>query len=76
MSMACRPPLLALRWAMISRAVAPNLVDNVMEEFGNATFGCLVAGMVFKAGFVGGLGTNTEDSRGIVGDVPVVKGKA
>jgi hypothetical protein len=47
-----------------------------VEELGNTTFGCLVAGVVVKAGFVGGLGTKTENSCGIVGDVLVLEGEA
>ncbi len=59
----------------ILHVVEPNLVHNVLEEFGNAKFGCLVAGIVVKAGFVGGLGVNMDDSHGIVGNVPVVEGE-
>ncbi len=47
-----------------------------MEELGNATFGCFVAGVVAKAGFVGSFGTNTDDGRGVVGNVPVIEGEA
>jgi hypothetical protein len=54
----------------------PNLVDNVAEELGNTTFGCFVAGIVVKAGFVGGLGTNTDDGCGVIGNVLVVEGEA
>ncbi len=39
----------------ILQVVVLNLVNNVAEEFGNTTFGCLVAGVVVKAGFVGGM---------------------
>ncbi len=60
----------------ILQVVVPNLVNDVAEEFCGATFGCFVAGIVVKVGFVGSLGANTDDSRGIVGDVPVVEGKA
>jgi hypothetical protein len=59
----------------IHQVVVPNLVNNVAEEFGNATFGCLVAGIVVEVGFVGGLGVNMDDGRGIVGNVPVVEGR-
>ncbi len=54
----------------------PNLVNSVAEEIGDATFGCFVAGIVVKAGFVGGLGANTDNDRGLVGNVPVVEGGA
>jgi hypothetical protein len=60
----------------ILQVVVPNLIDNVAEEFGDATFGCFVAGLVVKVGFVGKLGANTDDGRGIVGDVPVTEGEA
>ncbi len=56
--------------------VVPNLVDNVAEELGNAAFGCPVAGIVVKAGFVGGLGANTDNGCGIIGNVLVVEGEA
>jgi hypothetical protein len=47
-----------------------------MEELGNAMFGCLIAGIVVKAGFVGSLGANTDDGRGIIDtDVLVVEGE-
>ncbi len=60
----------------VLQVVVPNLVNNVAEEFGNATSGCFVAGVVIEAGFVGGLGANTDDGRGIFGNVPVIEGEA
>jgi hypothetical protein len=60
----------------ILQVVVPNLVSKVVEEFGNATFGCFVAGVVVEVGFVGGLGANTDNSRGIIGNVPVVEREA
>ncbi len=36
-------------------------------------FGCLIAGVVIKAGFVGSLGTNTDDGCGIIGNVLVIE---
>jgi hypothetical protein len=88
MLMACSPPLLVSRLAMIFKGrdlrikslgilqvVAPNLIDNVVEEFGNATFGCLIAGVVLKVGFVGGLGAYTDNSCGVISDVPVIRGE-
>ncbi len=59
----------------ILQVVVPNLVDNVVEEFCNTTFGCLMADAVVKAGFVGGQNANAVDSRGVVGNVPVVEGE-
>jgi hypothetical protein len=60
----------------ILQVVVLNLVNNVMEEFGNATFGCFVAGVVIKAGFVGGLGANTDNGRGFIGNVPLIEREA
>ncbi len=39
-------------------------------------FGCRVAGIVVKAGFVGGLGANTDNGCGIIGNVLVLEGEA
>ncbi len=60
----------------ILQVFVPNLVDDIAEEFGNATFGYFVAGIVVEARFVGGLGANTDDSHGVVGNVPVAEGEA
>ncbi len=60
----------------VLQVVVPNLLNDVAEELGNATFGCFLASVVVKAGFVGGLSANTDDGRGIVGNVPVVEGEA
>ncbi len=35
-----------------------------------------IAGVVVKARFVGGFGANTDNSCGVVGNVPVVEGGA
>jgi hypothetical protein len=59
----------------VLQVIVPNLVNDVVEEFGNATFGCFIAGIVIKVGFVGGPGRNTDDGCGIVGDVPVIEGE-
>jgi hypothetical protein len=59
----------------VLQVVIPNLVENIAEEFGNATFGHLVAGVDVKVGFVGGLSANMNKGCGIVGDVPVVEGE-
>jgi hypothetical protein len=38
-------------------------------------FSCFIAGIFVKGGFVGGLGANMDNDRGIVGNVPVVEGE-
>jgi hypothetical protein len=58
----------------VLQVIIPNLVNNFAEEFGDATLGCLIVSVVVEARFVGGLGANTEDSRGVVDDVPVIGG--
>jgi hypothetical protein len=47
-----------------------------MEKLGKATFGCLVAGVVVKAGFVGGLGMDMDNGCGVIGNALVVEGEA
>ncbi len=47
-----------------------------MEELGDATFGCLVAGKVIKVRLVGGFGANTDDGCGVIGNVPVLEEEA
>jgi hypothetical protein len=47
-----------------------------MEELGNATFGCFVAGVVVEMGFVGSLGADTYSGCGVIGNVLVVEGEA
>jgi hypothetical protein len=56
--------------------VVPHLIDGVVEELGDAAFGCLIAGKVIKAGMVGSLCVDTEDGGGIVGDGAAIDGKA
>jgi hypothetical protein len=58
------------------QVVVPNLVNNNAEEFGDATFGCFIAGVVVKVGFVGGLGANMANGRGVISNGPVVEGEA
>ncbi len=60
----------------VLQIVVPNLVNNATEELGDTTFGCFIAGVVVEAGFVGDLGANTDNSRGIIGNVSVVEGEA
>ncbi len=45
----------------ILQVVVPNLVNSIAEECGNATYGCHIAGIVLKVGFVGSLGANTDN---------------
>jgi len=56
--------------------VVPDLIDNVAKEFRNASFGRFVTGIVIEAGFVGRLRTNSDDCRGVIGDVFIAEGKA
>ncbi len=56
--------------------VVPNLVNDVVEELGDATFGCFVAGLVIKVGSVGSLGTNRDNGPSVVGNVSVIEGEA
>ena len=56
--------------------VIPDLITNVAKKFHNAMFGRFVAGVVIKAGFMGGLCTNSDDCRGVVGNVFIVEGEA
>ncbi len=60
----------------VLQVVVPNLINDIAEEFGNATFGCFVAGIAVEAGIVGSLGVHTEDGHGIIGNVLVVEGEA
>ncbi len=66
---------LCIKCLSILQVVITNLVDNVSEEFGHAMFSHLVAGIVVKARFVGGLSAKTDNSRCIVGNVPVIEGE-
>jgi hypothetical protein len=59
----------------ILQIIVPNLVNNLAEELGDATLGCFIAGIVVKGGFVGGLSANTDNSRGVIGNVPVIEGE-
>ena len=56
--------------------IVPDLIDHVAKEFGNATFGRFVTGVVIEAGFVGRLRTNSDDCRGVISNVFIVEGKA
>ena len=56
--------------------IVPDLINNVAKKFCNATFGRFITGVVIEAGFVGRLRTNSDDCRGVIGDVFIVEGKA
>jgi hypothetical protein len=55
--------------------VVPYIIYYIAKEFGDASFGRLVTGVVIEAGFMGGLCTNANDCRGVVGDVFIVEGE-
>ncbi len=50
----------------IFEVVVPNLIDNVTEKFGHASFGHLIPGIVIESGFVGSLRTNANNCHGVV----------
>jgi hypothetical protein len=60
----------------VLKIVIPDLVDDVTKEICDALFGRLVTGVVVEAGFMGGLCSNADNCRGIVGNVFVVEGVA
>jgi hypothetical protein len=59
----------------VLQVVVPNPVNDVIEELGDATSGCFIAGIVAKAGVVGGLGATMDHGCDVVGNVPVVEGE-
>jgi len=59
----------------IFEIVVPDLINDIAKEFGDATFGRLVTGIVIEAGFVGSLCMNTDNCRGFVGEVFIVEGE-
>jgi hypothetical protein len=59
----------------IFEVVVSNLIKNVAEKFGHASFGRLVTSIVIELGFVGNLHTNTNDCRGIVSNRLIVEWK-
>jgi hypothetical protein len=59
----------------ILEIIVPDLVNDIAQQFGDATLGRLVTGVVIKAGFVGSLCTNTDDCRGIIGNVFIIEGE-
>jgi hypothetical protein len=69
-------PELHIESLSVLQVVIPNLIDDIAEEFGSATFGRLIAGVVVKTGFVGSLSVNMNDGCTVVGNVPVVEGEA
>jgi hypothetical protein len=52
----------------ILKVVVPHLLDSFAEEFGNVPLGCLVTGVVIKAGLVGRFRSDANDGRGVVFD--------
>jgi hypothetical protein len=60
----------------ILEIVVSDLVNDIAKEFGDATFGHLLTGIVIEAGLMGGLCLNADNCRGVVGDVFVVEGEA
>ncbi len=56
--------------------VVPDLINNITQVFGDASFGHLVTGVVIKAGFIGGLCSNADNCRGVVGDVFIIEWEA
>jgi hypothetical protein len=60
----------------VLKVIVLNLINDVTEELGDATFSCLVAGVVIKAGFVGGIGVDTDNGCGIIGNILVIEGEA
>ena len=52
-----------------------SIFDVIAKEFGDASFGRLVTGVVIKAGFMGGLCSNVDNCCGVVGDVFIVEGE-
>jgi hypothetical protein len=59
----------------VFEVVVPNLVENIAEKFGHASFSHLVTGIVIKSGFVGSLCTHMNDCCGIVSGRLVVEWK-
>ena len=57
----------------VLEVVVPYLVHHVAEEFGAATFGRFVVGVVLEFGLVGRFRTDTNHSRSIVRDVQIVE---
>ncbi len=60
----------------IFEIVVPDLIDNIAKEFGYPSYGRLVTDVVIEAGFMGRLCTDTDDCRGVVGNVFIVEGEA
>jgi hypothetical protein len=67
---------LSIEGLSILEVLLPNLIDDVAEEFGGPTHGCLVTSVVIKAGFVGSLCTYSDHHGSVVGNILVVEGEA
>ena len=46
--------------------VVPDLINDIVKKFGDATLGCFVTGIVIEAGFVGRLCTNLDASSAML----------
>ena len=57
----------------VFKILVPDLIDDIAEEFGNATFGRLVIDKFIEVGFVGCLRMNWDDCCGVVGDGSIVE---
>jgi hypothetical protein len=57
----------------IFEVILPNLINNVGEKLGHASFGHIITGIVIKLGFVDSFCTNTNDCCGIVSNCLVVE---
>ena len=60
----------------IFEIIVPDLINDIAKECGHPTFGCLITGVVIKAGFMGRFCMNSDDCCGIVGDVFIIEGEA
>jgi hypothetical protein len=59
----------------VFQVIIPNLVNNNCKETWQRHVWLLCSWISLKVGFVGGLGANTDDGCGIVGNVPVIEGE-
>ena len=66
-------PDLCVQGVSVFEVLVPNLINNVAEKLGHASFGQLVTGVVIESGFVGSLRTNANDCRVIVSDRLVIE---
>jgi hypothetical protein len=57
----------------ILEVVVSHLLDGFAEEFGNTLLGCLVTGIVIKAGLVGRFRSDANNGRGVFFDFQVIE---